>query len=53
MDTESQPVIPHSIEEVPNFKAFVDGYLYSRNDALQGHMNVQQFKFYEMVVDSQ
>jgi hypothetical protein len=35
------------IEEVPNFKAFVDGYLCSGNDALQGHTNAQQFKFYK------
>jgi hypothetical protein len=41
MDAETEPVIPHLIEEVPNFKAFVDGYLCSGNDALQGHTNVQ------------
>ena len=47
MDAEIEPIIPHSIEEVPNFRAFVDGNLYSGNDALQGHINVQQFKFYK------
>jgi hypothetical protein len=47
MDAKKQPVILHLIEEVPNFKAFVDGYLCSGNDALQGHTNVQQFKFYK------
>jgi hypothetical protein len=47
IDVEKQPVIPHLIEEVPNFKAFVDGYLCSGNDALQGHTNAQQFKFYK------
>jgi hypothetical protein len=47
MDAEMEPVIPHLIEEVPNFKAFVDGYLYSGNDSLQGHINAQQFKFYK------
>jgi hypothetical protein len=46
MDAEKQHVIPHLIEEVPNFKAFFDGYLYSGNNALQGHTNAQQFKFY-------
>jgi hypothetical protein len=46
MDAEKQPVIPHLIEEVPNFKAFVDGYLCNRNDALQGYTNARQFKFY-------
>jgi hypothetical protein len=47
MDAETEPVIPHLIEEVPNFKAFVDGYLCSGNDALEGHTNEQQFKFYK------
>jgi hypothetical protein len=47
MDAEKQPVIPHLIEEVPNLKAFVDGYLCSGNDTLQGHTNAQQFKFYK------
>jgi hypothetical protein len=41
MDAKKQLVIPHLIEEVPNFEAFVDGYLYSDNDALQGHTNAQ------------
>jgi hypothetical protein len=31
MDVETEP---HLIEEVPNFKAFVDGYLCSGNDTL-------------------
>ena len=39
MDTESRPVIPHLIEEVPNFKKFVDGYLCIGCDALGGHTN--------------
>jgi hypothetical protein len=47
MDVETEPIIPHLIEEVPNFKAFVDGYLCSGNDALLGHTNAQQFKFYK------
>ena len=46
MDTESQPVISHLIEEVPDFKKFVEGYLYTRCDALAGHTNAHQFKFY-------
>ena len=33
MDTESRPVIPHLIEEVPDFKKFVEGW---RNLALEG-----------------
>jgi hypothetical protein len=47
IDAEKRPIIPHLIEEVPNFKAFVDGYLCSGNAALQGHTNAQQFKFYK------
>ena len=46
MDMESRPVIPHLIEEVPDFKKFVEGYLCTRRDALAGHTNAQQFKFY-------
>ena len=41
MDAKKHPVIPHLIEEVPNFKAFVEGYLYSGNDALKGHTNTR------------
>ena len=47
MDTESRLVIPHLIEEVPDFKKFVEGYLCTRRDALIGHTNAQQFKFYK------
>ena len=46
MDTESRPVIPHLIEEVPDFKKFVEGYLCTGRDAVAGHTNTQQFKFY-------
>ena len=41
MDTESWPVIPHLIEEVLDFKKFVEGYLCTRRDALAGHTNAQ------------
>jgi hypothetical protein len=41
MDVEKQPVILNLIKEVPNFKAFVNGYLCSSNDALHGHTTVQ------------
>ena len=47
MDCETQPVIPHLIEEVPNFKGFVEGYLHTGDDSLQGHSQAQQFKFYK------
>ena len=46
MDCETHPVIPHFIEEVPDFKQFVDGYLGSGGDFLSGHSKSQQFKFY-------
>ena len=46
MDTKSQPVIPHLIEEVPDFKKFVERYLCTGCDALVEHTNPQQFKFY-------
>ena len=46
MDTKSRLVIPHLIEEVPDFKKFVEGYLCTGRDALAGHTNAQQFKFY-------
>jgi hypothetical protein len=41
ISVEKQTIIPHMIEEVPNFKAFVDGYFCSGNDALQGRTNAQ------------
>ena len=41
MDAMTEPIIPHLIEEVPNFKAFIDGYFCSSHDALQGHTNTQ------------
>ena len=47
MDTKAWPIIPHLIEEVPDFKKFVEGYLYTRRNALARHTNAQQFKFYE------
>ena len=47
MDCERPPVIPHLIEEVPDFKRFVDGFLHSGDDALSGHSQAQQFKFYK------
>ena len=46
MDCETEPVIPHLIEEVPDFKAFVEGYLGRGGQFLEGHSKVQQFKFH-------
>ena len=39
MDTKSWPIIPYLIEEVPDFKKFVEGYLCIGRDALAGHKN--------------
>ena len=46
IDIESWPVIPHLIEEVYDFKKFVEGYLQIGHDALAEHTNAQQFKIY-------
>jgi len=37
MNCETHPVIPHFIEEVLDFKQFVDGYLDKGGDFLEGH----------------
>ena len=47
MDIEFQPIILHLIEEVSNFKNFVEEYLCMGCDALVGHTNAHQFKFYK------
>ena len=46
MDCETEPVIPHLIGEVPDFKSFVEGYLGRGGQNLEGHSKVQQFKFH-------
>ena len=46
MDAESIPVIPHLIEEVPDFKGFISKFIASDDEALEGHTKAQQFKFY-------
>jgi hypothetical protein len=46
MDCETHPVIPHLIEEVPDFKRFVHGYMGTGGDFLEGHSRSQQFKFH-------
>ena len=46
MDCEKYPMIPHFIEEVPDFQTFVEGYLGTSGDFLEGHSKCQQFKFY-------
>jgi hypothetical protein len=44
MDVDSTPVIPTLIEEVPNFKSFVETYI--SKDILIGHTKGRQFLFY-------
>jgi hypothetical protein len=46
MDVESVPTIPHLIEEVPDFKGFIAGYIAEGEEALEGHTKAQQFKFF-------
>jgi hypothetical protein len=46
MDVDSVPTIPHLIEEVPDFKAFIEGSLLDGDESLVGHTKAQQFKFY-------
>ena len=46
MDLKNVPVIPHMIEEVPDFKAFIEPYIRSGAHRLMKHMKAQQFRFY-------
>ena len=42
-------VILHFIKEVLDFKGFIDGHITFGDEALEGHTNAQQFKFYKRV----
>ena len=46
IDLDNVPVIPHIIEEIPNFKAFIKPYMFKGGDHLVGHTKRQQFHFY-------
>ena len=46
MDVEAVPTIPHLIEEVPDFKKFIEDGIAVGENAMLGHTKVQQFKFY-------
>ena len=46
IDMDSIPTIPHLIEEVPDFKAFIAGSFVEGNDVLVGHTKPHQLKFY-------
>lgn len=39
IDAKTKLVIPYLIEEVLNFKDFLQRYLCNRNEALKGHTN--------------
>ena len=47
MDIEDKPVIPHLIEEVPDFKKFMEGFLCDGDESLYGHTSAQQFRFFK------
>ena len=46
MDVEAIPTILHHIEEVPNFKKFIEVGIALGENVLLGYTKVQQFKFY-------
>jgi hypothetical protein len=46
MDLDHMPVIPHMIEEMPDFKAFIKPYMLKRRNRLVGHTKAKQFRFY-------
>ena len=46
MDVEAAPTIPCLIEEVPDFKKFIEDDIVDGKSALLGHTKAQQFKFY-------
>ena len=46
MDVDSISTIPHLIEEVPDFKAFIAGSFVDGDDVLVGHTKPHQLKFY-------
>ena len=46
MDVDSVPTVPHLIEEIPDFKAFIEGSLLDSDASLTGHTKAQLFKFY-------
>ena len=46
MKNEAIPTIPHLIQEVPDFKKFIVGWILDGEESLMGHTKVHQFKFY-------
>ena len=46
MKNESVPTIPHLIQEVPDFKRFIEDWMLDGEETLVGHTKAHQFKFY-------
>jgi len=46
MDLDKIPVIPHMIEEVPDFKSFIKHFIRRGKQGLLGHSKGRQFRFY-------
>jgi hypothetical protein len=46
IDLDHMLIIPHMIEEVPDFKVFIKPYMLKGVNRLVGHTKVQQFQFY-------
>jgi hypothetical protein len=46
MKLEKLPVIPHLVQEVPNFKSFIEEWLLDGDETLIGHTKAHQFKFF-------
>ena len=46
MNVEGVPIIPHLIEEVLDFKMFIEEGIEVKENALLGHTKVQHFKFH-------
>ena len=47
MDVDKVPVIPHLVEEVPDFKGFIAPFIASDDRSLENYGSVQEFKFYK------
>ena len=49
MDLDNVLVIPHMIEKISNFKAFIKPYMLKGVNCLVGHTKAQQSRFYMRV----
>jgi len=46
MKIDKLPTIPHLIQEVPNFKKFIEEWLFDGDETLTRHTKAHQFKLY-------